>query len=242
MISVNDLQRSLNVTIVPKYYQGINEPIEFELVTVGFKGDRIFSNYTVSLSEFGSSSNLILTNKSKIILSGSKLVINPGVLQTGIKYVLKVTAYRDIWQGMNTYTIYAPQLDYFTAKLSTLNQVTNGDTINVVVAKSSAFSQAINCFIGSTKDGKFAVTKAIGQINQNPIVADITVPYLVKDKVVSYEIAVKCEMNSGTTVNDKSPDIKKLYVKVLTKDIEYPVETQSLTNSISTDLSEYINK
>ena len=74
-IKVNDLQQPLKTKLVPKYYQGIQEIIQFDVSTLGFSGTAVQANQTFTLNAYGSSTNLITTRKDKITISKNSIFL-----------------------------------------------------------------------------------------------------------------------------------------------------------------------
>ena len=79
-------------------------------------------------------------------------------------------------------------------------------------------------------NNKFSVSQIVGQVTTQDVTVNFVAPYLTKNTVVDYQIAVKWEFSSGTDVNTKSADIKSLYIKILTKD---PTTTPTSTTTSS---------
>ena len=232
-VKVNDLQAPIITKIVPKYYQGIQEVMRFDVTTLGFTGETILTNLTFKLNVYGSSTNLVSTRKDKISISKNSITICPGVIQAGTKYILDVVSTRDIWKGEDSLIIYPTTSNYFNAQLLNTGQFNNGDKIGIKISKAYTFSQGINCYLGTMKDSQFSVSNIIGQVTTSDVTTDFIVPYLTLNKVVDYQIAIKWEFNSGTDINSKSPDIKSLYIKVLTSQAT-PISTQSQSSKILT--------
>jgi len=188
---VNDLQTPIPTKLVPKYYQGIQEVIQFDVSTLGFTGQPVQTNLTFTFSMYGSSINFVNTRKDKISISQNSISIYPGLIQAGTKYLLHVVSSRDIWQGEDSVVIYPTTSKFFNAQLLNTGQFNNGDTVGIKIGKSYSFSQGISCYIGTMINNQFSASQILGQITTSDITADFVVPYLTKDTVVNYQIAVK---------------------------------------------------
>lgn len=190
-VKVNDLQAPLNTKLIPKYYQGIQEVIKFDAATLGFQGQNVETNLTFTLTAYGSTNNFVSSRKDKISVSKNTITIYPGVLQAGTKYILKATSVRDIWQGQDTVVINPKSSNFFNAQLLNTGQFNNGDSVGIKVSKAYTYTDGINCYLGTMKDSQFSVSQIIGQVTTSDVTFNFIAPYLTKNTVVDYQIAVK---------------------------------------------------
>ena len=181
--------KPLITKIVPKYYQGIQEMIQFDVSTIGLSGESVQANLTFTLYD-DQGSNLV-ARRDKVFISQNRITIYPGLLRAGNAFTLKVQSTRYIWEGEDNFIIEAKHSDIFSAQLLKTGQFNNGDSVEIKIRNHFAFTHALNCYIGTYSKDVFSVGQIVDQITNIDVTVDFKAPYLVKDTVVDYKVAVK---------------------------------------------------